>query len=130
MKITISGSTKKLRELERVGDQLRKLGFEVKTPVRSNYHLGDYKLRRQLMDEHLEFIKNADVFLIGNVKTAAEKFGRVGTSTYFETGWAYALGKPIFALEEIDPESDFAEDLLSLGVIVLDGDFSKMKEKK
>jgi nucleoside 2-deoxyribosyltransferase len=130
MKITISGSTKKLHELEQVGDQLRKRGFEVKTPVCSNYHLGDYKLRRQLMDEHLEFIKNADVFLIGNVKTAAEKFGRVGTSTYFETGWAYALGKPIFALEKIDPESDFAEDLLALDVKVLYSIFNKIKETK
>jgi nucleoside 2-deoxyribosyltransferase len=130
MKITISGSVKKLHELEEVADQLRKLGFEVKTPVRSNYHLGDYKLRRQLMDEHLEFIKNADIFLIGNVKTAAEKFGRVGTSTYFETGWAYALGKPIFALEKINPESDFAEDLLALGVKILSGDFNKLKEEK
>ena len=129
MKITVSGSAKKLDELEKLRDELTAMGFDVHVPTRSSdYQLGDYELRKELIDEHLNFMRDCDVFLIGNIKSPDEKFGHVGLSTYFETGWAYALGKPIFALNEIDPGSEMAEDLLSLGIIILNGNFNKLRE--
>ncbi|MDR3125508.1 MAG: nucleoside 2-deoxyribosyltransferase [Candidatus Nomurabacteria bacterium] len=130
MKITISGSVKKLSELENIGNKLGELGFAVYVPERSSYQIGDYETRRKLEDRHLSHLKDSDALLIGNIKEASQKYGRVGTSTYFEAGWAYALGKRIYALEPIDPGSDFAEDLLSLDVVQLNGDLSKMMEEK
>ena len=45
-----------------------------------------------------------------------------------ETGSAFALGKPIYVLEEIDDSSDFAEDLRAIGVVELRGDLGIIKE--
>ncbi|MCL2869734.1 hypothetical protein FWF48_02925 [Candidatus Saccharibacteria bacterium] len=130
MKIVISGSYKQISQLEKVANDLCQLGFETQAPVRSDYTVGDNERRRKLMDEHLSFIKNCDAFIVGNVKEPNEKYGRVGNSTYFETGCAYILGKPIFSLYGIDPESNFAEDLLALNVIVLDKNYKKLKLKE
>jgi nucleoside 2-deoxyribosyltransferase len=127
MKIVVSGSYKKIGELEKAGEDLRKLGFEVHTPMRSNYTICDHKMRRDLIDEHLKLIKECDIFIIGNIKSPGEKYGRVGASTYFETGWAYALSKRIYSLEAIDPKSDFAEDLLALEIVSMNGDVELIK---
>lgn len=49
---------------------------------------------------------------------------------FFEAGWAFALGKPVFVLESIDRESDYAEDLLAIGAVELKGDLGKINEKE
>lgn len=45
-----------------------------------------------------------------------------------ETGSDFALGKPIYVLEEMDDSSDYAEDLRAIGVVELRGDLGVIKE--
>lgn len=122
MKIAISCSMKLIDGIDLLANDLRKMEFEVKTPTRTDYVPGDSNFRKQLIDEHLEKIKDCDALLLGNIG------GRVGASTYSEAGWAYALGKKIFAIEKLDPNSDYYEDLHAIGVIELNGDLTKLKE--
>lgn len=56
--------------------------------------------------------------------------GELAHRPFFEAGWAFALGKPVFVLESIDRESDYAEDLLAIGAVELKGDLGKINEKE
>jgi nucleoside 2-deoxyribosyltransferase len=100
-----------------LAEGLREQGFDVELPEKTLAP----KTKREHIETYLEKLKNADILLLGNVE------GYVGVSTFFEAGWAYALGKPIFALETIDANSDYHEDLAAIDVVELDGDFDKMK---
>lgn len=124
MNILISSSMKVYAQLAVVKERLEALGYVVELPEpgtrESSESEVDYK--RRMIDMHLEKLQRADVLLIGNIG------GRIGASTFFEAGWAFALHKPIYVLEEIDDSSDYAEDLRAIGAIELKGDLSRIGE--
>lgn len=120
MKILISSSMKVFSELMAIKEQLEELGYVVELPDKGSDSSED-NFKRRMIDIHIEKLKSVDALLLANIG------GRIGASTFFEAGWAFALGKPIFALEMIDSGSDYAEDLRAVGVIELKGDLKAIK---
>jgi len=114
--VLVSTSMRHYEALMPVAEQLRALGCHVEMPERDCGPLP----KADLMSRHLSKLRSSDVLLLGNIG------GYVGVSTFFEAGWAIALGKPVFALEALDRQSEFTEDLKAAGVIELDGDVRKM----
>ena len=123
MRILISSSMKVYSQLPEIVAGLEKHGHSVRMPEQGGGGVGvDFK--RRMIENHLEKLRSVDALLLANIG------GRIGTSTFFEAGWAFALGKPVFVLESIDRESDYAEDLLAIGAVELKGDSGKIKEQE
>lgn len=121
MKILVSSSMKLFSQLVAIKERLEELGHVVELPDKGADSSGD-NFKRRMIDIHIEKLKRADALLLANIG------GRIGASTFFEAGWAFALNKPIFSLEMIDSGSDYAEDLRAVGVVELNGDLNAIKE--
>ena len=81
------------------------------------------KLKKSLIDEHIERIKNSDAVLILNFDKKGIK-NYIGGNTFLEMGFAYVLGKKIFLLNPI-PEINYKEEIEAMRPIVLYGDLNK-----
>ena len=98
-------------------EQLRELGSEAQVP---NYTDNNHT-KRQFIDEHLTMLKDCDALLVTNYLDDSG-YGYIGASGFIEVGWAFALGKKIFMLNPVNPESPYAEDLDAVVDAVLNGD--------
>jgi nucleoside 2-deoxyribosyltransferase len=115
MKILISASMRHYKKLLPVAERLRASGFAVELPDAS-----DGATKTEYIKQHMNKMLESDILIIGNID------GYVGASTFFESGWAYALKKPIFVLEKLDENSIYTEDLRAISVTVLENDFNKL----
>src|SRR3989338_8515204 len=104
--VVICGSKRFREEALAFGQNLRELGVVVYAP---HFHQGqaewerlseDYKelIAMGLTHDHFYKIRMADVVFVYN------KNGYSGVSTTLETGFAVALGKPIYVLSDKDEE--------------------------
>jgi len=109
MIVTISCSMKRIADAQALADELRQQGHEVHVPTTEK--LG---AKRAFNDRHLELLKKSDALLLANFPEAGSRYGRVGASGFFETGWAYALGKKVYYLNPLDPESLYTEDIVAV----------------
>jgi hypothetical protein len=82
--------------------------------------------KRQYIDEHMSRLQDSDALLLANFDDERGD-GYIGASCFFEAGWAFALGKPVYTLQPIDATSPFAEDLMAIDCQVINGDMSKIK---
>ena len=82
--------------------------------------------KRQYIDEHMSRLQDSNALLLANFDDERGD-GYIGASCFFEAGWAFALGKPVYALRPIDAKSPFAEDLMAIDCTVINGDMSKIK---
>ena len=103
-------------------EQLRELGSEAQVP---NYTDNNHT-KRQLIDEHLAKLKDCDALLVTNYLDDSG-YGYIGASGFIEVGWAFALGKKIFILNPVNPESPYAEDLDAVVDAVLNGDLQALQ---
>lgn len=102
-------------------EQLQKLGIEAQVPNSTdNNHT-----KRQLIDDHLEKLKGCDALLVTNYVDDSG-YGYIGASGFIEVGWAFALGKKIFMLNPVNPQSPYAEDLDAVVDTVLNGDLQAL----
>lgn len=100
--VVLCGSRRFENEILKFADDLSKLGVNVYQPYLYNGQeewknlSDDFKkfTALGLTHDHFYKIRMADVVFIFN------KDGYVGNSTTLEIGYAMALGKPIYALEE------------------------------
>lgn len=122
MKVLISSSMRFKNKFLDTAEQLRKLGVKVQVP---NY-LDKTHTKRQHIDEHLAKLKDCDVLLVTNYIDDSG-YGYVGASGFIEVGWAFALGKRIIILNQINPQSPYAEDLAAVVDIVLYGDLKALQ---
>lgn len=101
--IVISGSVKFCQDMKSWIDVLEKEGFKVYYPVDMKQDLLKTsgvvreKFVKGVTLGYFEYIKKADVMLLFNQNRYA------GVSTTLELGYAVALAKPIFSIDE-DPE--------------------------
>jgi nucleoside 2-deoxyribosyltransferase len=102
-------------------EELRALGLDVELPENMTMQL---VRKSELISRHLAKLRESDLLLLGNID------GYIGVSTFFEAGWAYALGKPVFSLEKLDENNKFTEELRAIGVVELEGNLGLLKEKK
>lgn len=109
MIITISCSMKRIADARALADKLQKQGHVVHTPTTEKL-----ESKRAYIDRHLASLKESDALLLANFPENDNKYGRVGASGFFETGWAYALGKKVYYLNPLDPESPYTEDIVAV----------------
>ena len=101
--IVISGSVRFCKDMELWIKELEDNGYKVYYPKDMKRFLPqmDKEVKEKFVAGvtlgYFEYIKKADVMLLFNPS------GYAGVSTTLEMGYAIALSKPIFALEE-DPE--------------------------
>jgi len=101
--VVICGSTRFVSEIREFAQKLKELGVLVYEP---NLYSGYDKvsepdkkfLAMGLTHDHFRKMKMADVVYVYN------KDGYVGVSTNMEIGFAVAIDKPIYVLEEKDEE--------------------------
>ena len=78
---------------------------------------------------HFDKIKEADAVLICNyTKKGVENY--IGANTFLEAGFAYYLNKPTYALNPLPDYPYIHDEILSLGIVVLNGDLTKIKENE
>ena len=104
--ILISCSMSVIDEASKVAEDLRKGGFEVQLPTTEK--LGS---KRAYIDYHMGKLRQSDALLLVNIPELGSKYGRVGASGFIEVGWAYALDKPAYYINELDPDSPYTEDI-------------------
>ena len=95
--------------------------------MRKNNLTGDLlKLKKSLIDEHIERIKDSDAVLVLNFDKNGIK-NYIGGNTFLEMGFAYVLGKKIFLLNPI-PGINYKEEIEAMSPLILCGDLNKIKE--
>src|ERR1035437_6994516 len=122
MKILISSSMRFQKDFLKTAKQLNGLGFEAIAPnVDASY------TKRQYIDRHLTRLKDCDALLVTNYKDDSG-YGYIGASGFIEVGWAFALGKKIYLLHDVNPASPYAEDLNAVVTKILNGDLTTIAE--
>ena len=96
---------------------IKQAGFD---PVAAKHENGFDAIRA-----HFEKIKESDAILICNyTKRGVENY--IGANTFLEAGLAYCLNKPIYALHALPAQPYIHDEILSLGIEVIDGDLTKI----
>jgi hypothetical protein len=133
MKITICGSMTFADELQRVGDELMKIGHEVSLPAEIHKHTSktitvsnrDEKMLLDVFKIYSKEIEESDAILIVN----PEKKGisdYIGANSLIEMSFAYVLDKPIYIFYDI-PEMDYTDEIVAMKPICLEGNLEKFR---
>jgi len=137
VKICICCSLSFTDEVRKIAAELECMGHEVLLPhgiMVDAIHQPDFDPVKAKHDngydairEHFDKIKEADAVLICNFTKKGIK-NYIGANTFLEAGFAYYLGKPIYALNPL-PEQDYIHDEINaLGIIVLDGNLELIEK--
>jgi len=113
--VVICASKKYKNEVKEFCQELEKLGVivfapNIQQPISEDAFIHSAHVTKTIFKgltlEHFDWIRKADICFLYNKK------GYIGRSVTLELGYATALGKPIFALEENtgDPCSDILID--------------------
>jgi nucleoside 2-deoxyribosyltransferase len=82
--------------------------------------------KKQLMDEHIDKIKNSDAVLILNFDKPKNP-GYVGGNSFLELGVAYALGKKVFIWKKPTDTLPYYEEIMAMRPIIIEEDLEKIK---
>lgn len=145
MRIAICSSALFARQSREVKEKLEKRGFEVflypqKVEVDGKtIDVGEYykmrknnltdellKIKKQLIDEHIEKIKNSDAILVLNLDKR-ENRGYVGGNTFLEMGIAYFLGKKVFIWKKPSENLPYFEEIIALNPISIEENLEKIE---
>lgn len=121
MKILISASMKHIDEVIALQRQLAQNGHDVEIPTS-----GVEQSKLAHIEAHMTKLKAVDCLLVANVDDPRGK-GYIGASSFFEIGWAYALGKPVYLLQAPDAQSMYTEDIEAIECINLDNNLEAVK---
>lgn len=121
MKILVSASMHHADKFAALHESLEAAGHQAILPQTE-----EGLTKRQYIDEHMSRLQDSNALLLANFDDERGD-GYIGASCFFEAGWAFALGKPVYALHSIDAKSPFAEDLMAIDCTVINGDMSKIK---
>lgn len=136
MKICICCSLTFTAEVKRIAEELEALGHEVFLPngvVIDAIHQPDFDPISAKHDNghdairaHFDKIKESDAVLICNY-TKRDIPNYIGANTFLEAGFAYYLGKPVFALNPLPEQPYIHDEIQALGVVVLNGNLNQIK---
>jgi nucleoside 2-deoxyribosyltransferase len=145
MRIAICSSALFAKQSREIKEKLEKRGFEVflypqKVEVNgkmidvSEYHRMRksnltqelLKIKRKLIDEHIEKIKNSDAILVLNFDKGEDR-GYVGGNTFLEMGIAYCLGKKVFVWKRPSENLPYFEEIMALNPILIEENLEKIE---
>ena len=135
MKICICCSLSFPAEAKKIAKELEKLGHGVLLPtgiLLDAIYKPDFDPVKAKDDggynsvrEHLDKIKESDAILVCNfTKNGIENY--IGANTFLEMGFAYYIGKPIFAINPLPDYKYINDEILSFDVEMLNGDLTKI----
>ena len=143
MKIAICGSLDFTYEIEKLANELRKMGFEICIPISSerilkgefsldeikkekeNGKFSDRAIKYDSIRTYWNIINNFDAVLIANFDKKGIK-DYIGGNSFLEMGFAHILQKKIFLLNEI-PDMIYSDEIRAMQPIVLKRDLSQIK---
>jgi hypothetical protein len=135
--ITICSSSAFYRQAVDIQERLEKEGFDVIVPVTaermkksgdfdvSHYKTwfadaNDYHKKAELMRGHFKEIERGDAILVLNYeKRGVQNY--IGGNVLMEMALAFYMNKPIFLMNEVPDGSNFTEEIIGLGPILLHG---------
>ncbi len=130
--ICICGSMKLKDRIIEIGEKLKVLGYDVYTPNISetnNYSVmteEEQKIHKnRMIVDHLYKIKKSDTILVINEKLNDIE-GYIGANSFLEIGFAFALEKKIFLLNNI-PQQPNSVEIKGMLPEVINGDLLKIK---
>lgn len=122
MKICICCSLSFTDKVKQIAEELEKLGHEVLLP---NGILVDAIHQPNFDPVAAKHNNGYDAILVCNfAKNDVDNY--IGANTFLEMGFAYYIGKPIFAVNPLPEYKYINDEILSFDVKVLNGDFSKI----
>ena len=125
------------REMIETKNKLEKLGYIVILPAfierYANLEKTDEmhresvknKVNHDLIRGYFKEIKNGDAILVVN-ETVNGIENYIGGNSFLEIGFAHVLNKKIFLLNPI-PDMGYADEIIAMQPIILNGDLSKLK---
>jgi len=143
--ITICSSASFYRDVIEVEKELKKMGFKVKIPKTANKmrksnnfdvshyktwynNKADYKIKRQLMNDHFRKVMEADaIFVLNKKKSGVE--GYIGGNGLMEMTIAYHYKKPIFIYDDISDKLNVAEEVYGLNPIFINKDLGLLAKR-
>lgn len=141
MIITICGSIKFTKEMLEVNDILKQEGHKVLLPeMTERFNKGEFNLENfkdgrtdasfkqkyDLIRKHFKEVGKSDVILVLNYERKGIK-NYIGGNTFAEITIAYYLNKPIYILNPIPEELNYAEEIKAMNPIILNGDLTKLR---
>jgi nucleoside 2-deoxyribosyltransferase len=82
--------------------------------------------KKQLMDEHIDKIKNSDAVLILNFDKTKIR-GYVGGNSFMEMGVAYALGKKVFIWKKPSNNLPYYEEIMAMRPTIIEENLEKIR---
>lgn len=82
-----------------------------------------WALKESLMRRHYNKVANCNAIVVCNYPLYGRP-GYIGANTFGEMILAHFLGRPIYLQHPFDPDSPFAEELRSMGLILLNDDLT------
>lgn len=149
MRLTICGAVREYRHIQDLWERLEKLGHIVfappskitdasgtTIPVETYRAVRDravaegrpedqwvWALKESLMRRHYDKVLNSDAVIVCNYPLYGRP-GYIGANTFGEMILAHFLGRPIYLQHPFDPDSPFAEELRSMGLVLLNDDLT------
>ncbi len=122
MKIILAGSMISFEKMKLIKQRLEANGVVVAMPTGA----GDSspQVVRGFNHDALERLKSGDRLLVVNEEKQGVK-GYVGSNTLIEIGMAFALGKPVYLLNDYDKTQDCTDELDALVDGIVGGDILK-----
>ncbi|MDD5692975.1 MAG: hypothetical protein WC437_01165 [Patescibacteria group bacterium] len=134
MKIVICGSSSFCKEKVKIKQDLANLGHkgilnkwdeQVKRPT--DYKMSDTEIKkeRDLIIAYYRYIAESDGILVTNYDKNGIK-NYIGANTFLEMGYAYALNKKIYILNDIPTQKYINDEVEVFEPLVLNGDLKKI----
>jgi len=137
MKIVICCSMSAAKKVVQIAYELERQGHVLIVPknldkyadgtfaMENSHESTKNKINDDLIRGYYEEIKNSDAVLAVNEdKNGIANY--IGGNTFLEIGFAHALNKKIYLLNEI-PEVSYRDEIVAMQPIVINGDLTKIK---
>ncbi len=143
--ITICSSAAFYKDVIKIEQELKRMGFKVKIPKTANKmrrsnnfdvnhyktwfrNKADYHKKTQLMKEHFKKVIESDAILVLN-KEKNGATGYIGGNGLMEMTIAFHYKKPIFIYDDISDKSNIAEEIYGLNPIFINKDLKLLTKK-
>lgn len=96
-----------------------------KLAMENNRESTEHKIEHNLIKKYYSLIEKSDAVIVTNYDKGSVK-NYVGGNSFLEAGFAHALNKKLYFMNDI-PDMTYSDELRALRPVVLKGDLSKIE---